>query len=144
MVDISRKSSSTRSAKAKTEVWLPPQVCQHFQEGDIHSPKGPVFQTAIIAGTMALKRTDELIPFCHKIDLEACGITIELEQTCAVVECSVKSWGKTGVEMEALVGAQVAALTIYDMCKSFGHGMEIKGCRLIEKKGGKSDYHCHA
>ena len=140
MVDISSKLSSTRSARAKTEVQLPPQVCQHFKKGEIHSPKGPVFQTAIIAGTMALKKTDQLIPFCHKIDVEACRITIAMEGECAVVECFAKAQGKTGVEMEALVGAQVAALTIYDMCKSFGYKIEIGRCRLLEKKGGKNDY----
>ena len=140
MVDISHKDGTIRTATAMAEIWLPSEVREHFKDGDIYSKKGAVFQTAILAGTMALKRTSLLIPFCHQLNIESCGIVIGLQGEHAVVECSVKTFGKTGVEMEALVGAQIAALTIYDMCKSFGYEMEIHRCRLISKSGGKSDY----
>ena len=139
MVDVSEKNETSRFALARTEVWLPLIVREQFKDGDIQSKKGPVFQTAIIAGTMALKRTSELIPFCHQLNIEGSKVEISLIGEHAVIDCSVKTFGKTGVEMEALLGAQLAALTIYDMCKAFGHDMKIQNGRLIEKKGGKSD-----
>lgn len=140
MVDVSDKSETSRYALARTEVWLPKIIRDQFVDGEIISKKGPVFQTAIIAGTMALKQTAVLIPFCHQLNIEGSKVEIKLEGECAVIKCSVKTFGKTGVEMEALVGAQMAALTIYDMCKAFGHDMEIRNGRLIEKRGGKSEY----
>lgn len=140
MVDITQKQNTSRYAIAYTEIQLPKIVREHFINGDIQSKKGPVFQTAIIAGTMALKQTSQLIPFCHQLNIEGAKISIDLKDECAVIKCKVKTFGKTGVEMEALVGAQIAALTIYDMCKAFGHKMKINNCRLEEKKGGKSDY----
>jgi cyclic pyranopterin phosphate synthase len=140
MVDVSDKKETSRFAHARTEVWLPKVIRDKFIDGDIVSKKGPVFQTAIISGIMALKKTSELIPFCHQLNIEGSKIEINLVGENAVIDCSVKTFGKTGVEMEALMGAQIAALTIYDMCKAFGHEMIIGNGRLIEKKGGKSDF----
>ena len=140
MVNISSKENSQRSAIARTEVWLPEEIREKFKDGDIHAKKGAVFKTAIIAGTMGLKQTSQLIPFCHQINIEGIKIDITLEGDRAVILCSVNTYGKTGVEMEALMGAQIAALTIYDMCKSLGHQMRIENCHLLKKRGGKSDY----
>jgi cyclic pyranopterin phosphate synthase len=100
-----------------------------------------VFDTAIIAGVMAAKRTHELIPFCHPIPLEDCRITIEWgERNEVVIECTVRATHKTGVEMEALTGACTAALTVYDMCKALTHGIAIRDVALVSKTGGKRDY----
>lgn len=140
MVDVSEKIETVRFAHARSLVWLPEKVREHFIDGEIQSKKGPVFQTAIIAGTMALKKTAETIPFCHQLNIESSSITLELKGEEVVIDCKVKTCGKTGVEMEALVGAGAAALTVYDMCKAFGHEMEITCTRLIEKTGGKSDF----
>lgn len=142
MVDVGDKVATKRTALAKAIVQLNKDLVSLFQGNDIQSKKGPVFQTAIIAGTMATKRTSDLIPLCHPIGLENCKISIELnESTCeAIITCFVSVTHKTGVEMEALTGASVAALTIYDMCKAVSHDLVIKEIKLIEKKGGKSDY----
>ena len=140
MVDVSDKTITSRTAVARSEVWLPKVIRDQFCDGDIISKKGPVFQTAIIAATMGLKKTSELIPFCHQINIEGSKVDIELVGECAVIECLCKTSGKTGVEMEALMGAQIAALTIYDMCKAFGHEMKIQNCHLVKKTGGKSDF----
>ena len=140
MVDVSQKSETLRFAHARTTIWLPEIICSKFIDGDIQSKKGPVFQTAIISGTMALKKTAELIPFCHSINIESSSIEIKLENELLIIDCKVKTSGKTGVEMEALIGASNAALTIYDMCKAFSHEIEIRSTKLIEKTGGKSDY----
>jgi cyclic pyranopterin phosphate synthase len=100
-----------------------------------------VFQTAIIAGTMGAKRTSELIPFCHPIGLDACRIEITLDPDGDVlIDCSTRVEHRTGVEMEALTGASIAALTIYDMCKALSHEIVIAEIRLITKTGGKSDF----
>lgn len=140
MVDVSQKKETCRFAHARSTIWLPENIRSKFIDNDIQSKKGPVFQTAIIAGTMALKKTAELIPFCHSLNIESSSIEIELENELVIIDCKVKTSGKTGVEMEALMGASNAALTIYDMCKAFGHEMEIRSTKLIEKSGGKSDY----
>ena len=124
MVDVSAKSETKRTATAQSIVVLGPEIMQHFTHGDIQTKKGPVFQTAIIAGTMGAKKTADLIPLCHPLGLES---------TAALT-------GKTGVEMEALTGATVAALTIYDMCKAFSHDIVIKETRLLLKTGGKNDF----
>jgi cyclic pyranopterin phosphate synthase len=104
------------------------------------SAKGPIFDTAIVAGVMAAKRTHELIPFCHPLAIENCSIVIDLQDDVAVIRCSVSVHHKTGVEMEALTGASVAALTIYDMCKALSHDIVIADLRLIAKHGGKSSF----
>ena len=142
MVDVSHKKATDRTAHARTIVGFPPDVAGRFSDGDIETAKGPVFTTAIIAGVMAAKRTHELIPFCHPLGLDNCRITIELdEEKRAVIDCYCKVHHRTGVEMEALTGATVAALTVYDMCKALSHEITIDQTRLISKTGGKQDYH---
>jgi cyclic pyranopterin phosphate synthase len=140
MVDVSAKVVTERRAHATARVFLPAEVREAIQGDDIQTPKGPVFQTAIIAGTMAAKKTHELIPFCHPLGLESCKIAIAMDADTAVIDCRVRVHHKTGVEMEALTGASVAALTIYDMCKALSHDMVIGDIRLESKSGGKSDY----
>ena len=141
MVDVSHKAETDREAHARTIVEFPEEVAQRFSDGDIQSAKGPVFATAIVAGVMAAKRTHELIPFCHPLGLDSCKITIALdEQDRAVIDCRCKVHHRTGIEMEALTGASIAALTVYDMCKALSHEIVIRETRLISKTGGKKDY----
>lgn len=141
MVDVGGKEMSQRTAHAQAIVILPEPVRAVIEGGDISTPKGPVFQTAIIAGTLAAKKTHELIPFCHPIGLDGCKIAIELDdQGRAIIDCRTNVLHRTGIEMEALTGASVAALTIYDMCKALSHDIVIGEVRLISKTGGKSDY----
>jgi cyclic pyranopterin phosphate synthase len=141
MVDVGGKAVTARTAHARVMVMLPEEVRVAIEDDEIITAKGPVFQTAIIAGTMAAKRTHELIPFCHPIGLDACKIFVDLDAAGdVVINCHTRVVHKTGVEMEALTGASIAALTIYDMCKALSHGMVISGLRLIEKTGGKSDF----
>ena len=140
MVDVAGKAVTERTATACAVVVLPPEAAAQAEGGEINTHKGPVFQTAIIAGTQAAKRTHELIPFCHPLKLEGCRIALNLKGNEIEIECSVKVTGKTGAEMEALTGATVAALTVYDMLKSVSHGIEITNTRLVGKTGGKSDY----
>ena len=139
MVDVSDKVVTKRTATAQTRVRFPAEVAEALRSQQFNTPKGPVFQTAIIAGTMAAKRTHDLIPFCHPLGIEKCNVSIEMEGDDAVVLCTVSVHHKTGVEMEALTGASVAALTIYDMCKALSHDIVITETRLVEKRGGKSD-----
>lgn len=141
MVDVGDKGITKRTARAQSVVVLPLEVVALLSNNEIGTKKGPVFQTAIIAGTMAVKRTAELIPLCHPLPIDNCKININVnEQNEVIIECTVSMTGKTGVEMEALTGASVAALTIYDMCKSFSHNIVIKETKLLEKTGGKSDH----
>jgi cyclic pyranopterin phosphate synthase len=141
MVDVSGKAVTQRAAHARARVWLPDEIRRNLAGGELHGPKGPVFQAAIIAGTMAAKRTHELIPFCHPLGLDSCTITIAVDDSGhAVIDCVTKVQHRTGVEMEALTGATIAALTVYDMCKALSHGMVIRDVQLISKTGGKSDY----
>ena len=139
MVDVSDKSVTKRTATAAARVRFPQQVAAALRAQQFNMPKGPVFQTAIIAGTMAAKRTHELIPFCHPLGVENCKLAIDMEGDDAVIQCTVSVHHKTGVEMEALTGASVAALTVYDMCKALSHDIVIADTRLISKRGGKSD-----
>ena len=142
MVDVSHKDSTDREAHARTIVEFPAVVAEQFADGDIHTAKGPVFATAIVAGVMASKKTHELIPFCHPLGLDNCKITIDMDDARrAVINCHCKVHHKTGVEMEALTGATVAALTIYDMCKALSHDIIIGQTRLVSKTGGKEDFH---
>ena len=142
MVDVSHKDSTDREAHARSIVEFPAVVAEQFADGDIHTAKGPVFATAIVAGVMASKKTHELIPFCHPLGLDNCKITIDMDDAHrAVIDCHCKVHHKTGVEMEALTGATVAALTIYDMCKALSHDIVIGQTRLVSKTGGKEDYH---
>ncbi|MEJ7767081.1 MAG: cyclic pyranopterin monophosphate synthase MoaC [Chitinophagaceae bacterium] len=141
MVDVSEKKISKRSATACSIVTLPPQVLEKLMDGDIQTKKGAVFQTAVIAGIMAAKKTGELIPLCHPLGLDNCSINIHVNnQQELVITCRATITAKTGVEMEALVGATIAALTVYDMCKALSHDITIKETRLIEKTGGKNDF----
>ncbi len=142
MVDVGAKGATHREAVARALVRLPAEILALFKEGDLHGRKGPVFQTAIIAGTMACKKTSDLIPLCHPLPIENCKIQITLnDKHEAEILCRVACHHKTGVEMEALTGASVAALTLYDMCKAVSHDIVIAEIRLLEKTGGKSDFH---
>ncbi|HHM21342.1 MAG TPA: cyclic pyranopterin monophosphate synthase MoaC, partial [Bacteroidetes bacterium] len=133
MVDVGAKPLTKRSATARSIVVLDEEILLLLENDEIHTRKGPVFQTAILAGVMAAKRTGDLIPLCHPLGLENCQVKIYLNpEREVVVVCTVGLTGKTGVEMEALTGASVAALTIYDMCKAFSHNIVIKETRLIE------------
>ncbi|WP_317191792.1 cyclic pyranopterin monophosphate synthase MoaC [Fulvivirga marina] len=141
MVDVSEKSITKRTATAQTRVNVGDEILSLLQNDEIHTKKGPVFQTSIIAGVMAAKKTSELIPFCHPIALDDCKIEILVEEKDIVINCTTITTAKTGVEMEALSGASIAALTIYDMCKALSHDIEIKSTQLMSKTGGKKDFH---
>jgi cyclic pyranopterin phosphate synthase len=141
MVDVGDKQVTRRTAIAQSIVILGDTIMDQLEGKEIQTKKGPVFQTAILAGIMAAKRTSELIPLCHPLALDKVGVDIDINDAREVViTCTARLSGKTGVEMEALTGASVAALTIYDMCKAFSHDIVIKETRLVEKTGGKSDY----
>ena len=140
MVDVGDKVATDRSAHARCVVHLPDEVAARFADDEIRTKKGPVFATAIVAGVMAAKKTHELIPFCHPLGLENCKIAIALDDSDAVIDCRCRVHHKTGVEMEALTGASVAALTIYDMLKALSHDIVIGDTRLMAKSGGKRDF----
>jgi cyclic pyranopterin monophosphate synthase len=140
MVDVGGKAVTARSALAESRVRLPPAVAEALRAAGYATAKGPILHTAIVAGTMAAKRTHELIPFCHPLGLERCRITIEPEGAELVIRCEVAVHHRTGVEMEALTGAAVAALTLYDMCKALSHDIVIGDTRLLAKTGGKSEF----
>ena len=141
MVDVGDKAVTSREAHARTVVVLPGEVLAVLDGDEIQSKKGPVFATAIIAGVMAAKKTHELIPFCHPLGLDNCDVAITMDGNRAVIDCRCKVTHKTGVEMEALTGASVAALTVYDMCKALSHDIVIAETRLMMKTGGKQDFH---
>ena len=141
MVNVGDKSQTARSATAGCIVELPDSVMTHLEGDELNLKKGPVFQTAIIAGVMAAKKTSELIPLCHPLAIENCRINITVSGANSVdVRCTASIHGKTGVEMEALTGASVAALTIYDMCKAMSHDIIVRDLKLISKSGGKRDF----
>lgn len=141
MVDVGEKAETKRTAIAVSYVQLPDEMAEHIHDGEIKTLKGPVFQTAIIAGIQGAKRTFELIPLCHQLNMNKVGIDIQLKENLLIeIICEARCSGKTGVEMEALTGASVAALTVYDMCKAFSHDIVIKETKLVKKTGGKSDY----
>ena len=141
MVDVSDKAATDREAHARTVIELPAVVVDALDGDEIATKKGPVFATAVIAGVMAAKKTHELIPFCHPLGLDSCKITIEVDGSRAIIDCRCKVHHKTGVEMEALTGASVAALTVYDMCKAMSHDIVIGETKLMSKTGGKEDFH---
>ena len=140
MVDVGDKAITTRVARARAVVAFPEDI--PGGKGDpLQTKKGPVIDTAIVAGVLAAKQTHHLIPFCHPIPLEDCSIEVDWNEAGElVIDCSVRATHKTGVEMEALTGAAAAALTVYDMCKSLSHGIRIRDVRLVAKTGGKSDF----
>jgi len=141
MVDVSEKAITKRTATARSIVSLPDEVLAQLVDGDLQTKKGSVFQIAIIAGIMAAKKTGDLIPLCHPLGLDNCNITINLnENNEVIIDCMASITAKTGVEMEALVGASMAALTVYDMCKALSHNIIIKETKLIAKTGGKRDF----
>ncbi len=140
MVDVSEKVLTRRVARARSVVTLPAEVMAQLQNGDMHTKKGPVFQTAILAGTMGAKRTADLIPLCHPLGLDSCTFTVETVENEVIIECTCALTARTGVEMEALTGASVAALTVYDMCKALSPDIVIRETRLLEKTGGKRDF----
>jgi cyclic pyranopterin phosphate synthase len=138
MVDVGAKAVTARVALAQATVRFPKAVADVLRAEGLRSPKGAVADTAVIAGTMAAKRTHELIPFCHPLAIERCRIEADFASDVDfVIRCEVAITGRTGVEMEALTGASVAALTVYDMCKALSHEIAIVDVRLLEKSGGK-------
>ena len=140
MVDVGDKPITKRRAVASAKMYLGNVIISKFENDELKTKKGPVFQTAIIAGIQAVKKTSDLIPMCHPLLINGVDIDIKiLDKESIEVLCSVTIEGKTGVEMEALTGASVTALTIYDMCKSISQEMIIKEVKLLEKTGGKSD-----
>jgi cyclic pyranopterin phosphate synthase len=140
MVDVSSKSPSAREAQAECRVRFPPAVAAQLHENGLKSAKGGIVDTAIIAGTLAVKRTHELIPFCHPLPIDGCRLSIDWHDARSLrIVCSVKTVHRTGVEMEALTGATVAALTVYDMCKALSHAIVLGPAKLLGKRGGKRD-----
>ena len=138
MVDVGTKDVTHRVAVAEARIRLPPGVARALRDSGHRTSKGPVFDTAVIAGVMGAKRTHELIPFCHPLGLENCQIEIAPRGRAEIaIRCRVSVHHRTGVEMEALTGATIAALTIYDMCKALTHDLEIASVRLLEKSGGR-------
>lgn len=142
MVDTSQKQPSRRTATARSIVVLPAEVLAQLIAGDeLRSAKGSVFQTAILAGIMAAKKTGDLIPLCHPLGLDNCQLEIHLDANQhVVIDCTATVTARTGVEMEALVGASIAALTVYDMCKALSHNIVIRETKLMAKTGGKRDF----
>ncbi|EWM24442.1 molybdenum cofactor biosynthesis protein c [Nannochloropsis gaditana] len=148
MVDVGGKTISSREAKARCRVVFPRQtmgsVLQYEGRKELMSSKGPVFSTAIVAGVMGAKKTSELIPFCHPLALDDCHLHVRFDEDLnrpneVLIDCTVRVQGRTGVEMEALTGASMAALCIYDMCKATSHDILIKDLQLLSKSGGKRD-----
>ena len=138
MVDVGAKAASARHATAQAIVRFPAAVARVLRAQGMRAKKGPVVDTAIVAGTLAVKRTHELIPFCHPLAIERCDFAVEFTTpTELAIRCDVAVTHKTGVEMEALTGASVAALTVYDMCKALSHEIVVSDVRLLEKSGGK-------
>lgn len=146
MVNVGGKEATARSAHAVAVVVLPPELARLIANHEIAGKKGPVFQTASLAGVMGAKRTSDLIPLCHPLPLEDCQVELHPQAPSADgsvevhIHCRASVHAKTGVEMEALTGASVAALTLYDMGKGVSHGIVIKEIRLLEKTGGRRDY----
>ena len=140
MVDVSAKATTARAASAECRVRFPADVARQLHASGLKSAKGGIVDTAIIAGTMAVKRTHELIPFCHPLPIDGCRFAIDWHDARTLrIACTVKTVHRTGVEMEALTGATVAALTVYDMCKALSHGIVLGPAKLVGKRGGKRD-----
>ncbi|HYK26088.1 MAG TPA: cyclic pyranopterin monophosphate synthase MoaC [Steroidobacteraceae bacterium] len=140
MVDVGAKDVTHRVASAEALVRLPRNVAVALRRAGHRTKKGPVFDTAIVAGVMAAKRAHELIPFCHPLALERCTVEIEPARGGLRIVCTVAVHHRTGVEMEALTGAAAAALTVYDMCKALSHDIEIASVRLLAKSGGRREF----
>lgn len=140
MVDVSQKQVSSRIAVASGQIITGKEVMDNLAANGFSTKKGSIVQTSIIAATMAVKNTFNTIPLCHQIPISSCKVAIDPFDTGFDIRCIVKTNGQTGVEMEALHGVSVAALTLYDMCKALSHDMTITNIRLEQKKGGKSDF----
>ncbi len=141
MVDVGNKAVTERIAIAQSVIILEKEILDNLKNDDIQTKKGAVFQTAILAGIMGAKKTSDLIPLCHPLPLKKVDIQIEInENEEVVIQCLAKTKGQTGVEMEALTGATIAALTVYDMCKGFSQNIIIKETKLMKKSGGKTDF----
>jgi len=141
MVDVSAKPATVREALAECRVKFPAGVAAQLRASNLRAAKGGIVETAIVAGTMAAKRTHALIPFCHPLPVEGCRIAIDWHgERELLIECAVRTTHRTGVEMEALTGATVAALTVYDMCKALSHAIVLGPARLRGKRGGKRDF----
>ena len=140
MVDVSEKKITKRTAKAQAKVNVGKEILALIQGDELITKKGPVFQTAIIAGVMGAKNTSSLIPFCHPLGLEDCQIKISVKGNSIIIDSTATITAKTGVEMEALTAVTVAALTVYDMCKALSHNITIEEIKLMEKTGGKKDF----
>jgi len=134
MVDVSNKADTARQAVASVLVKMKPQTLRAIKK----NPKGDPLEISRVAGIAATKRTAELIPLCHPLLLSHIDVRAEFCKNGIMVTATVRSTGPTGVEMEALTGAAIAALTLYDMCKALDHGIEITALRLLHKSGGKS------
>lgn len=140
MVEIGEKAVTRREAHAQARLRFPPDVARTLADAGYMTSKGAVLTVAQLAGIMGTKATAQLIPLCHPLSLTGCRVEITVESCDAIIDCHVKCEGKTGVEMEALTGATVAALTLYDMCKALSHDMVIRDVRLVGKSGGKRDF----
>ena len=140
MVDVSEKKITKRTAKAQATVNVGKDIIALIQGDELITKKGPVFQTAIIAGVMGAKNTSSLIPFCHPLGLEDCQIKIRVKGNSIIIDSIATITAKTGVEMEALSAVTIAALTVYDMCKALSHNIIIEEIKLMEKTGGKNDF----
>ncbi len=140
MVDVGDKKITKRIATARSIVVMPPELKDKLIDGEIQTKKGAVVQTAIIAGIMAAKKTGELIPLCHPLGLDNCEIHFSFHDNEMIIDCTASVSARTGIEMEAMVGASVAALTVYDMCKAISHDIIIKETKLMAKSGGKNDF----
>ena len=140
MVDVGDKEITRRVASAEARIRLPRAVLLALRRTGHRTKKGPIFDTAIIAGVMAAKRTWELIPFCHPLAMDSCKLDVGPAPGGIRIVCTVAVQGRTGVEMEAMTGATVAALTVYDMCKALSHDIEITAIRLLAKTGGKRNF----
>jgi cyclic pyranopterin phosphate synthase len=141
MVDVGQKKVTRRTATARAVMYLGEDIVEKLNGNDWKAPKGSVFQTAVIAGVMAAKKTGELIPLCHPLGMDNCQVDIRMRDKAHIeIYCTASVNAKTGIEMEALTGASVAALTVYDMCKALSHNLIIQEIRLVEKTGGKKDF----
>ncbi len=136
MVDVSAKPETSRTATARVTIAMEPATADLIREG--RASKGDVLGVARLAGIMAAKRTADLIPLCHPLPITAVTLDLRAEAASVEIEATVRTTGRTGVEMEALTAASVAALTVYDMCKAVDRAMRIDGLRVVHKDGGKS------
>jgi cyclic pyranopterin phosphate synthase len=144
MVNVDQKKISLRIATARSVVKFPQEVWEALEAKGFETAKGALLHTANLAGVMAAKRTGDLIPLCHPLPLEGCTIRFEQHAPELHIICEARITAKTGVEMEALTGASVAALTVYDMCKALSHDILISETCLLSKTGGKNDFHREA